>query len=189
MLFRSAWAKEDGTIGKAYGYQLAQKTRYADGEFDQVDRLIKDIKENPESRRLICHMYNIQDLPEMSLYPCAYSMTFHVDQGRLSGLLNQRSQDMLIANGWNVVQYAILIHMLARECQLEVGELVHVIADAHIYDRHIPLMEELLTRETYPAPKLLINPEVQSFYDFKPEDFQLENYQHGPQLKDIPVAI
>ncbi len=184
-----AWAQEDGTIGKAYGFQLAQKTSYADGDFDQVDRLIKDLKENPESRRLICHMYNIQDLPEMSLYPCAYSMTFHVDQGRLSGLLNQRSQDMLVANGWNVVQYAVLIHMLARECQLKVGELVHVIADAHIYDRHIPLVEDLLRRETYPAPQLLINPEVKSFYDFKPEDFQLENYQHGPQIKDIPVAI
>lgn len=184
-----AWAKEDGTIGKAYGYQLGRKTQYPDGEFDQVDRLIKDLKENPESRRLICHMYNIQDLPEMALYPCAYSMTFHVDQGRLSGLLNQRSQDMLVANGWNVVQYAILLHMLARECQLEVGELVHVIADAHIYDRHIPLVEDLLTRPTYPAPKLVINPDVHSFYDFKPEDFQLENYQHGPQLKNIPVAI
>ncbi|MDO5033411.1 MAG: thymidylate synthase [Eubacteriales bacterium] len=184
-----AWAKEDGTIGKAYGYQLAKKTRYSDGEFDQVDRLIKDIKETPESRRLICHMYNIEDLPEMSLYPCAYSMTFHVDQGRLSGLLNQRSQDMLVANGWNVVQYAILLHMLARECGLEVGELVHVIADAHIYDRHIPLVEELLSRESYPAPRLVINPKVKGFYDFKPSDFQLENYQHGPQLKDIPVAI
>ncbi len=184
-----AWEMADGTIGKAYGYQLGKKTRYSDGEYDQVDRLIKDIKENPESRRLICHMYAIEDLPEMALYPCAYSMTFQVADGKLNALLNQRSQDMLVANGWNVTQYSILVHMLAIECGLQVGELVHVIADAHIYDRHIDIVEDLIKRETYPAPKLRINPEVTSFYDFKPEDFTLEDYVHGPQIKNIPVAI
>lgn len=184
-----AWAKEDGTIGKAYGYQLGKKSHYPDGDFDQVDRVIKDIKETPESRRLICTMYNIEELSEMSLYPCAYSMTFHVDGNRLSGILNQRSQDMLVANGWNVVQYSVLLHMMAIECHLEVGELVHVIADAHIYDRHIPMVEELIQRETYPAPNLWIDPEVKSFYDFVPESFRFDQYQHGPQIRNIPVAI
>lgn len=184
-----AWALPDGTIGKAYGYQLGQKVSYADGVYDQVDRLIQDLKTNPESRRLICHMYNIHDLPEMALYPCAYSMTFHVDAGRLSGILNQRSQDMLVANGWNVCQYAILLHMLARECQLKPGHLVHVIADCHIYDRHIPLVEDLIRRPMYPAPRLWVDPEIRSFYDFTVDSFRLENYQHGPQIKQILVAI
>lgn len=184
-----AWEMADGTIGKAYGYQLGKKTCYSDGEYDQVDRLIKDIKENPESRRLICHMYAIDDLPEMALYPCAYSMTFQVADGKLNALLNQRSQDMLVANGWNVTQYSILVHMLAIECGLRAGELVHVIADAHIYDRHIDIVEDLIKREAYPAPKLRINPEVTSFYDFRPEDFMLEDYVYGPQIKNIPVAI
>lgn len=184
-----AWMLEDGTIGKAYGYQLGQKTRYADGLYDQVDRLIKDLKETPDSRRLICHMYNISDLPDMALYPCAYSMTFHVADGKLSALLNQRSQDMLVANGWNITQYAILVHMLAIEVGLDVGELVHVIADAHIYDRHIPIVEELIERQDYPAPELVIDPTIKSFYDFRPEHFSLIDYQHGPHIKGIPVAI
>lgn len=184
-----AWQQEDGTIGKAYGYQLGLKTEYADGSYDQVDRLIKDIKETPDSRRLICHMYNIQDLPDMALYPCAYSFTLHVAQGELHGLLNQRSQDMLVANGWNVVQYAILLHMLARECNLAVGTLVHVIADAHIYDRHIPLVEDLLKRPQFPAPELIVNEAVKGFYDFTVDDFKLLNYQHGPQIKNVPVAV
>lgn len=184
-----AWTLSDGSIGKAYGYQLAKKTQYPDGSYDQVDRLLKDLTENPDSRRLICNMYNVDDLPEMALYPCAYSMTFHVDDGKLSGLLNQRSQDMLVANGWNVTQYAILIHMLARASDLEPGELVHVIADAHIYDRHIPLIEELIEREEYPAPQLLIDPQVKDFYAFKPEHFKLLNYRYGPAIGRIPVAI
>lgn len=184
-----AWAKEDGTIGKAYGYQLGKKTTYPDGTFDQVDRVLKDIKENPESRRLICHMYNIEELPEMSLYPCAYSITFNVSGGRLNALLNQRSQDMLVANGWNVTQYAILVWLFAIHTGLEIGELVHVIADAHIYDRHIKIVEELLKREAYEAPELQINKEKSSFYSFIPEDFSLKNYKHGKQIKNIPVAI
>lgn len=184
-----AWTLPDGTIGKAYGYQLGKKTRYADGLFDQVERLRRDLRENPESRRLICTMYNVDELPEMALYPCAYSMTFHVDQGRLSAILNQRSQDMLVANSWNVSQYAILVHMLARDAGLGVGELVHVIADAHIYDRHIPIVEELIRRPAYPAPILRIDPEVRRFEDFTPQSFSLENYQHGPAVHHIPVAI
>lgn len=184
-----AWAKEDGTIGKAYGYQLAKKTRYKDGEFDQVERLRKDLKEDPESRRLICNMYNMDDLPEMALYPCAYSMTFHVDNGVLSGILNQRSQDMLVANGWNIAQYAVLLHMLAIDAGLRAGELVHVIADAHIYDRHVPIIKELMKRPCYPAPKLCIDPSVKRFEDFTVESFHLEEYVHGPQIKNIPVAV
>lgn len=185
-----AWGLEDGTIGKAYGFQLGKKTRYPDGLFDQVERIRKDLREQPESRRIIGMMYNVDDLPEMALYPCAYSMTFFVDgEHRLNAILNQRSQDMLVANGWNVTQYALLVHMLAIDAGLQVGELVHVIADAHIYDRHIPLVQELIQRPSYPAPRLLVDPDIHSFDDFTSDSFKLENYQHGLQIKNIPVAI
>ncbi|MGE5614982.1 MAG: thymidylate synthase [Bacillota bacterium] len=183
------WADETGSIGKAYGYQLRVKHKYAEGEFDQVDRVLYDLKHNPYSRRIITNLYVHSDLHEMNLYPCAYSMTFNVTGDRLNGILNQRSQDVLVANNWNVCQYAILIHMFAQVSGLKAGELVHVIADAHIYDRHIPLVKELIGRSPYPAPKLVINPDVKDFYDFRVEDFVLENYQHGPQIKNIPVAI
>jgi thymidylate synthase len=184
-----SWADETGSIGKAYGYQLGVKHRYKEGEFDQVDRVLYDLKHNPYSRRIITNIYVHSDLHEMNLYPCAYSMTFNVTGKKLNGILNQRSQDVLVANNWNVCQYAILIHMFAQVSGLEAGELVHVIADAHIYDRHIPLVKELISREPYPAPKLVINPDVKNFYDFRVEDFVLENYQRGPQIKNIPVAI
>lgn len=183
------WADETGSIGKAYGYQLRIKHKYAEGEFDQVDRVLYDLKHNPYSRRIITNLYVHSDLHEMNLYPCAYSMTFNVTGDRLNGILNQRSQDVLVANNWNVCQYAALIHMFAQVSGLKAGELVHVIADAHIYDRHIPLVKELIGRSPYPAPKLLINPDVKNFYDFKVEDFVLENYRSGPQTKNIPVAI
>ena len=184
-----SWADEDGSIGKAYGYQIGRKHKYSEGEFDQIDRVIYDLKHNPYSRRIIVNMYNHDDLHAMNLYPCAYSMTFNVTGNKLNAILNQRSQDILVANNWNVAQYAILVHMLAQVSGLEVGELVHVIADAHIYDRHIPLVKELISRELYPAPKLIINPAVKNFYDFTVDDFQLENYQSGEQIKKIPVAI
>lgn len=184
-----SWADEDGSIGKAYGYQIGRKHKYSEGEFDQIDRVIYDLKHNPYSRRIIVNMYNHDDLHAMNLYPCAYSMTFNVTGNKLNAILNQRSQDILVANNWNVAQYAILVHMLAQVSGLEVGELVHVIADAHIYDRHIPLVKELISRESYPAPKLIINPAVKNFYDFTVDDFQLENYQSGEQIKRIPVAI
>ena len=184
-----SWADETGSIGKAYGYQIRQKHLYKEGEFDQIDRVIYDLKHNPYSRRIITNIYNHNDLNEMNLYPCAYSMTFNVTGNKLNGILNQRSNDVLVANNWNVTQYAILVYMLAQVSDLEVGEFVHVIADAHIYDRHIPLVKELINRETYDAPKLIINPNVKNFYDFKVEDFTLENYQSGPQIKKIPVAI
>lgn len=183
------WAGDDNTIGKAYGYQLQIKHKYKEGIFDQVDRVIFDLKNNPTSRRIITSMYNFEDLSEMNLYPCAYSMTFNVTGNKLNAILNQRSQDMLVANGWNVTQYAILVHMFAQVSNLEVGEFIHVIADAHIYDRHIPIVEQLIERETFPAPKLLINKEIKDFYDFKVEDFVLENYQHGESINRIPVAI
>lgn len=184
-----SWADETGSIGKAYGYQLGIKHKYSEGEFDQVDRILFDLRENPYSRRIIANMYNHNDLHEMNLYPCAYSMTFNVTGNKLNALLNQRSQDILVANNWNVCQYAILIHMFAQVSGLEVGEFVHVITDAHIYDRHVPLIEELIKRPAYPAPKLIINPEIKDFYDFKVQDFVLEGYQRGAQIKNIPVAV
>lgn len=183
------WADEDGSIGKAYGYQMGVKHQYPEGMMDQVDRVIYDLKNNPYSRRIITNLYVHQDLHEMNLYPCAYSMTFNVTDGRLNAILNQRSQDILTANNWNVVQYAVLVHMLAQVCGLQVGELVHVIADAHIYDRHIDIVKELIARPTYPAPKFTLNPGIHDFYEFTPDDITLENYQTGPQITNIPVAV
>ena len=183
------WTDKNGTIGKAYGYQLGVKHKYKEGEFDQVDRTLYDLKNNPYSRRIITNLYNHNDLHEMGLYPCAYGMTFNVIGNKLNAILNQRSQDILVANNWNVCQYAILVHMFAQVSNLVVGEFVHVIADAHIYDRHIPLIEELIQRPQYPSPKLIINQDIKNFYDFNVEDFVLEGYQSNPQIKNIPVAI
>ena len=184
-----AWADENGTIGKAYGYQLGIKHHYSDGDFDQVDRVLKDLKENPASRRMVTSLFNHADLHQMGLYPCAWSMTFNVVGHTLNAVLNQRSQDMLTASNWNVCQYAVLLHMMARSAGLEAGELLHVIADCHIYDRHIPIVEKLLTLEPRPAPKLLINPDKTDFYAFTPEDFQLEGYDPHPLSEKIEVAI
>ena len=184
-----SWAGEDGSIGKAYGYQLGVKHKYKEGEMDQVDRVLFDIKNNPYSRRIMTNIYVHQDLHEMNLYPCAYSMTFNVTDNKLNAILNQRSQDILAANNWNVVQYAVLMYMIAQVSGLEVGELVHVIADAHIYDRHIPIIKELIERPTYDAPIFHMNPEIKDFYEFKIDDFSLENYQFGPQVIGIPVAV
>ena len=184
-----SWADENGSIGKAYGYQLGVKHKYKEGEMDQVDRVLFDIKNNPYSRRIMTNIYVHQDLHEMNLYPCAYSMTFNVTDNKLNAILNQRSQDILAANNWNVVQYAVLLHMIAQVSGLEAGELVHVIADAHIYDRHIPIIKELIERPTYDAPIFHMNPEIKDCYEFKAEDFSLENYQFGPQVKGIPVAV
>ena len=184
-----SWAGEDGTIGKAYGYQLGVKHIYPEGEFDQVDRVLYDLKHNPGSRRIMTNIYNHADLHEMNLYPCAYSMTFNVTGIYLNGILNQRSQDMLTANNWNVVQYSALLCMFAQVSGLIPGEFVHVIADCHIYDRHIPLVEEMLTRPQYPAPKVRLNPEIKDFYDFKVEDFIVEDYQANPTGFRIPVAV
>lgn len=184
-----SWADENGSIGKAYGYQLGVKHSYPEGEFDQVDRVLYDLKHNPASRRILTNMYNFSDLHEMGLYPCAYSMTFNVSGNTLNAILNQRSQDMLTANNWNVVQYAVLVHMLAQVNGLEAGELVHVIADCHIYDRHVPLVEKMLEREPYEAPKFYVNPEVKDFYQFKMDDFRMENYRFHAFDEKIPVAI
>lgn len=185
----NAWADSDGSIGKAYGYQLQVKHQYAEGKFDQVDRVLYDLKHQPYSRRIMTNLYVHQDLHEMNLYPCAYSMTFNVCGNRLNAILNQRSNDVLVANNWNVVQYAVLVHMLAMVNDLQVGELVHVIADAHIYDRHIPIVEELISRPTFAAPSFRIKRLVKDFYDFKVEDFELIDYQKNPQIKNIPVAV
>ena len=184
-----SWADENGSIGKAYGYQLGVKHKYKEGMMDQVDRLIYDLKNNPYSRRMLTNIYVHQDLSEMNLYPCAYSMTFNVTGDRLNAILNQRSQHVLAANNWNVVQYAVLVHMLAQVTGFKPGELVHVIADAHIYDRHIPIVKELITRPTHPAPKFYMNPDVKDFYDFTLDDFRIEDYETGPQIKNIPIAI
>ena len=184
-----SWADETGSIGKAYGYQLAQKHIYKEGEFDQVDRVLFDLKNNPASRRIMTNIYNFQDLHEMNLYPCAYSMTFNVSGNKLNGILNQRSNDMLVANNWNVLQYAVLLMMFAKVSGLEAGELVHVIADAHIYDRHIPIVREIIEKERFEAPKLIIKRDVTDFYDFKVEDFELTDYRYHLLGKKLPVAI
>ncbi|MDD6311410.1 MAG: thymidylate synthase [Firmicutes bacterium] len=183
------WADENGTIGKAYGYQLGVKYKFAQGEMDQVDNVIWQLKNAPYSRRIMTNIYNFADLSEMGLEPCAYSMTFNVTGNKLNGILNQRSQDILTANNWNVVQYAVLIHMLAQVTGLVPGELVHVIADAHIYDRHLDIVREMISRPQYPAPKFRLNPEIKDFYDFTVDDIIIEDYQKNPQIKDIPVAI
>jgi len=189
-----SWADKDGSIGKAYGYQMGVKHKYKEGYMDQVDRVIYELKNNPFSRRIITNMYVHQDLHEMNLYPCAYSVTFNVtkkpgsDKLVLNAILNQRSNDILTANNWNVCQYAVLVHMLAQVCGFQVGELVHVIADAHIYDRHIPIVKELITRPTYEAPEFYMNPDIKDFYEFRVEDFELRNYKYGPKV-DIPVAV
>ena len=190
-----SWADQDGSIGKAYGYQMGVKHQYAEGMMDQVDRVLYDLKHNPYSRRIMTNLYVHQDLHEMNLYPCAYSMTFNVTKSKqsdrlvLNGILNQRSSDVLTANNWNVCQYAVLMHMLAQVSDMDVGEFVHVIADAHIYDRHIPIVRELIERPAYPAPKFWLNPEIRDFYQFTPDDVALSDYQTGPQIENIPVAV
>jgi len=190
-----SWADENGSIGKAYGYQLGVKHQYTEGLMDQVDRVLYDLKNNPFSRRIMTNIYVHQDLHEMRLYPCAYSMTFNVTQDattkklRLNAVLNQRSNDVLAANAMNVCQYAVLVHMMAQVSDMLPGEFVHVIADAHIYDRHIPIIKELIERPAYPAPIFHMNPDVKNFYDFTKEDFSLENYQFGPKVLNIPIAV
>ena len=189
------WADEDGSIGKAYGYQLGVNHQYKEGMMDQVDRVIYDLKHTPFSRRILTNIYVHQDLHEMNLYPCAYSMTFNVTQKKgddrltLNGILNQRSQDVLAANNWNVCQYAVLMHMLAQVCDMRVGELVHVIADAHIYDRHVPIVKELIERPQYDAPKFWLNPDIKDFYQFTTDDIKITDYVTGEQIKDIPIAV
>ena len=183
------WADENGSIGKAYGYQLGVKHHYPEGEMDQVDRVLYDLKHNPASRRIMTNIYNHHDLNEMALYPCAYSMTFNVSGNTLNAILNQRSQDMLAANNWNVVQYAVLVHMLAQVSGLQVGELVHVIADAHIYDRHVPVIEKILQNPQYDAPKFSVDPSVHDFYAFTKNSFTLENYQYTELNEKIPIAV
>ncbi len=183
------WADEQGTIGKAYGYQLAQKYKFAQGVMDQVDNVIWQLKNTPYSRRILTNIFNFQDLTEMNLEPCAYSMTFNVTGNKLNAILNQRSQDILAANNWNVVQYSILVHMLAQVCGFEAGELVHVIADAHIYDRHVPVIEEMINRPQFSAPRFSLNPEIKDFYKFTIDDIKIENYEKNPQIKNIPIAI
>ena len=184
-----AWADENGSIGKAYGYQLGVKHHYKEGDMDQVDRVLYDLRNNPASRRIMTNLYNFADLHEMALYPCAYSMTFNVSGDTLNAILNQRSQDMLTANNWNVVQYAVLVHMFAQVSGLKAGELVHVIADCHIYDRHVPIIEKMLARPEHPAPKFSIDPSVTDFYAFTKDSFRVENYEYSPFEDKIPIAI
>ena len=184
-----SWADKNGSIGKAYGYQLGVKHQYKEGMFDQVDRILYDLKNNPGSRRILSNIYNHQDLHEMGLYPCAYSMTFNVAGGRLNAILNQRSQDMLTANNWNVCQYALLTLMFAQVSGLKPGEFVHVVADAHIYDRHVPAVKEMLTKEPLPAPRVELNPEIKDFYQFTVDDIRVTDYQYHEFNYKIPVAI
>ena len=182
------WADENGSIGKAYCYQLGIKHKYKEGEFDQVDRVLYDLAHNPASRRIMTNIYNFEDLHEMGLYPCAYSMTFNVSGNTLNAILNQRSQDMLAANNWNVVQYSVLVYMMAQVSGLEPGELVHVIADAHIYDRHVPIIEEMIKNEPLPAPTFTVDPSVTDFYAFTRDSFTVKDYQYHTFEHKIPVA-
>ena len=183
------WADSEGSIGKAYGYQMGIKYKFAQGEMDQVDNVLWQLKNTPYSRRIMTNIYNFADLSEMNLEPCAYSMTFNVTGNKLNAILNQRSQDILAANNWNVVQYSVLIHMFAQVSGLVPGELVHVISDAHIYDRHVPIIKELIERPQYPAPKFRLNPDVKNFYDFTTDDIIVEDYEKNPQILNIPIAI
>ncbi|MDO4807650.1 MAG: thymidylate synthase [Coriobacteriales bacterium] len=191
-----SWADADGSIGRAYGYQVGKVTRYPDGEYDQMDRVLKDLREEPFSRRILTNLYSFEDLPYMNLYPCAYSCTFNVTDDRredgrltLNLVLNQRSQDVLAANNWNVCQYALLLMMVAQSVGMVAGELVHMIADAHVYDRHVELVRELISRPQHPAPQVSLNPEVTDFYDFSTDDLRVENYVYGPQITNIPIAV
>ena len=190
-----AWADETGSIGKAYGYQIGQKSHYAEGDFDQMDRVLYDLKNTPYSRRIMTNTYVFSDLSEMHLYPCAYSVTYNVtqrpqdDKPTLNMILNQRSQDILAANNWNVCQYAILLMMVAQSVDMIPGELLHVIADAHIYDRHVDIVRELIERPQFAAPKVTLNPDVHDFYAFTTDDLIVEGYEHGPQVKNIPIAV
>ena len=190
------WADENGSIGRAYGYQVARVSHYPDGDYDQMDRVLKDLRDEPFSRRILTNLYAFDDLHLMNLYPCAYSCTYNVTDDRredgrltLNMVLSQRSQDVLAANNWNVCQYAILLMMVAQASGMVAGELVHMIADAHIYDRHVNIIRELIGRERHPAPKVTLNPEVRDFYAFTTDDLIVENYVCGPQVKDIPIAI
>ena len=183
------WADENGSIGKAYGYQMGKKYQFAQGQMDQVDNVLWQLKNQPQSRRIMTNIYNFEDLSEMNLEPCAYSMTFNVTGNRLNAILNQRSQDILAANNWNVVQYSLLLMMFAQVSGFEAGELVHVISDAHIYNKHVPVIEELISRPQYPAPKVTLNPDIKDFYEFTTDDLTVENYQAGPQVKNIPIAV
>lgn len=189
------WADEDGSIGKAYGYQIGVKSHYPQGDLDQMDKVLLDLRETPYSRRIMTNTYVFSDLSEMNLYPCAYSVTYNVtqepdeDRPTLNMLLNQRSQDVLAANNWNVCQYAILLMMVAQVNNMIPGELVHMIADAHIYDRHVDIVRELISRPHYAAPKVSLNPDVKDFYAFTTDDLIVEGYEHGPQVKNIPIAV
>ena len=190
------WANDDGSIGKAYGYQVGKVSHYSDGDYDQMDRVLKDLREQPFSRRILTNLYNFDELHEMNLYPCAYSCTYNVtDEGRADGkltlnlVLNQRSQDVLAANNWNVCQYALLLMMVAQSVGMVAGELLHVIADAHIYDRHVDIVKELIERPQFAAPRVSLNPEVTDFYAFTTDDLLVEDYEHGPQVKNIPIAV
>lgn len=189
------WADEDGSIGKAYGYQIGVKSHYPQGDLDQMDKVLLDLRETPYSRRIMTNTYVFSDLSEMNLYPCAYSVTYNVtqdpneDRPTLNMLLNQRSQDVLAANNWNVCQYAILLMMIAQVNNMIPGELVHMIADAHIYDRHVDIIRELISRPRHAAPRVSLNPKVRDFYAFTTDDLIVEGYEHGPQVKNIPIAV
>jgi thymidylate synthase len=189
------WADENGSIGTAYGYVIGEKFEYKGEMIDQMDYVLKQLKENPYSRRIMTNMYQYHDLATGALDPCCYSVTYNVtkeegcDKLILNMVLNQRSQDILAANAWNVCQYAILLMMVAQVNDMIAGELIHVIADAHIYDRHVDAIKELITREEYPAPKVWLNPEIKNFYDFTTDDLHVEDFVTGPQIKNIPVAV
>ena len=183
------WADESGSIGSAYGYQLSKKYQFAQGEMDQVDNILWLLKNTPASRRIMAHLYNFDDLKDMHLEPCCWSVTLNVTGDTLNMILNQRSQDTLVANNWNVCQYALLLMMFAQSTGFKAGKLIHVISDCHIYDRHVPILEEMIHRPQFPAPKVWLDPDVTDFYQFRVEHLHVENYQANKQIRNIPVAV
>ena len=186
-----AWEWPDGTIGKTYGYQLGKKSDYGYGEFDQVDNLLYLLKNKPMDRRMIVTMWCPQDLKEMALPPCVYESIWDVSNGKLNCTLIQRSGDVLAAassGGWDTMEYAILVHMIAQVCGYQVGELVHIVHNLHIYDRHVEAVKEVMQNPEYPAPTLWINPDVKDFYAFTEDDFKLIDYQATKLSTKFEVA-
>ena len=212
------WADKDGSIGKAYGYQVGKRfLHHRSNELplsevypsviaqsrlgekykiylDQMDGALYDLRNTPFSRRIMISLWCPEELHEMNLEPCCWSVIFNVtDEGQdklvLNMVLNQRSNDFITANNWNTAQYAIFLMMVAQSVDMIPGKLVHNITDCHVYDRHIDIARELLNRPEHPAPKVSLNPEIKNFYDFTTDDLIVENYETEPQIKNIPIAI
>nr|AAF21131.1 thymidylate synthase [Methylobacillus flagellatus] len=182
------WADAEGNLGPVYGYQWRNWPKPDGGHIDQISEVIAAIKSNPDSRRLIVSAWNVADVDKMELPPCHALFQFYVAEGKLSCQLYQRSADIFLGVPFNIASYALLTMMVARVCDLELGDFVHTLGDAHIYLNHLEQVKEQLSREPYPLPVMRINPEVKDIFAFRFEDFTLENYQSHPAIK-APVAV